>query len=109
MIDTGSLADLLYYDVFKQMKILEKKLLLIEGLMKRVKKAYAYSFTKFLLPIKFRKKPSQLELMVEFLIMKFIEAYNALISWTTQNALVVVVSPYHQAMKFLTSNKINVV
>lgn len=91
------------------MNILKEKLLLIEGPIKGVIKASAYPFAKVLLLVKFGKKPFQVELMVEFLVIKFIGACNVLIGMIAHNALKVVVLLYHQAIKFPTFNGISVV
>lgn len=56
MIYTGSLIDLLYYETFKKIDILEDKLLPIEELIKGFIRALAYPFTKVRLSVKFEKR-----------------------------------------------------
>ncbi|KAJ8773046.1 hypothetical protein K2173_028223 [Erythroxylum novogranatense] len=109
MIDTGSSVDLLYYEAFKQMEVPEDRLLPIEGPIKGVTGASAYPFARVNLQVKFGQKPCQIERGIEFLVVKFQGAYNAIIGRATQNALRVVASTYYQAMKFSTPHGIGIV
>ncbi|KAJ8768583.1 hypothetical protein K2173_022700 [Erythroxylum novogranatense] len=109
MIDTGSLVDLLYYDTFKQMEIPEERLLPIEGPIKGVTGESAYLFARVFLKVKFGQKPRQIEKNVEFLVVKFVRAYNAIIGRATQNSPRAIVSTYYQTMKFLTPHGVGLV
>lgn len=52
MIDTGSSTDLLYYNAFKHMDIIETKLNPVEGPIKEVKKNPTYRVSRIILAVK---------------------------------------------------------
>ena len=100
LIDTGSLADILFIFVFRQMNV--------GGAMTRPIKTPLYEFGRervyvegaIRLPVTFGVRPAQVTQMVDFLLIDQPSAYNAIIGRPTLNALRAVVSTYHLAMKF---------
>ena len=102
LVDNGSLADILFYDAFSKISILDGHLGPIGSLL--------VGFTDDAVPVEgvitltvvAGRYPRQSKALVNFLMVKAPSAYNAILSRPGLNALRAVVSTYHLKLKFPT-------
>ncbi|CAL9135750.1 unnamed protein product [Musa textilis] len=103
MIDTGSSADILYFDAFLKL-----------GLPKEALKPLHTALTGFTgdtvtpqgattLPLTLGGSPKIKTVLVTFLVVDLPTAYNAILGRPTLNRLRAIISTYHQTLKFPTS------
>ena len=104
LVDNGSLANILYYQTFQQMKLGQDQLrpmnspLVGFGGMK-VQPAGAIS-----LPVVVGAYPQQITKNVNFLVVDCSSSYNAIIGRPTLNSWKAVTSTYHMSIKFPTEH-----
>ena len=103
LIDNGSSADILFYDAFSKMSILDGRLGPISSPL--------VGFTGDAIPMEgvitltvaAGRYPRQSRALVNFLVVKAPSAYNAILDRLGLNALRAVVSTYHLKLKFPTN------
>ncbi|RRT43515.1 hypothetical protein B296_00019222 [Ensete ventricosum] len=102
MVDTGSSTDILYLDTFQKMVLTNKDLVPMTYALTGFTGDLISPLGTMTLPATIEEEPSSKALMVPFMVVGLSSAYNTIISRLTLNKLRVVVSTYHDAMKFLT-------
>lgn len=83
IIDTGSSANLVYYEDFKQMKIPKNSLQPMDKLIKGITRNSASPYEKITQKLKFGLGSYSMEREVEFPVARFGRAYNVIISRVT--------------------------
>ncbi|RWW52500.1 hypothetical protein BHE74_00041079 [Ensete ventricosum] len=103
MVDTGSSTDILYFDVFQKLGLIDKDLVpMISTLIGFTRDTIApLGITT--LPLTVGEELRTKTMMVSFMVVKVPSAYNAIIGRPTLNRLRATISTYHRTMKFPTS------
>ncbi|RRT32937.1 hypothetical protein B296_00054812 [Ensete ventricosum] len=102
MIYTGSSADILYFDAFQKLGLMDKDLVTLTSTLTGFTGDFVSLVGAATIPVTFGGEPRSKTLMVSFMVVKLPSAYNAIIGHPTLNRLKAVVSAYHQLLKFLT-------
>ena len=102
LVDNGSLADILYWPVFKQMGIDHDRIKPFRSPLVRFVGEQVQPVGLIYLPATVGTTPKQTIVMVDFLIMDQPSAYNTIISRPALNKMNVVALTYHLMMKFPT-------
>ncbi|RWW12381.1 hypothetical protein BHE74_00003755 [Ensete ventricosum] len=95
MVDTGSSADILYFDAFQKLGLTNKDLLPVASTLTGFTGDSISPIGTMTLPIIIGGDPRSKMLMVSFIMVGLPSAYNAIISRLTLNKLRVVVSIYY--------------
>ncbi|RRT62545.1 hypothetical protein B296_00026841 [Ensete ventricosum] len=103
MVDTGSSTDILYFDVFQKLGLIDRDLIpMISTLIGFTRDTIApLGITT--LPLTVGEELRTKTVMVSFMVVKVPSAYNAIIDRPTLNRLRATVSTYHRTMKFPTN------
>ncbi|RRT72743.1 hypothetical protein B296_00033714 [Ensete ventricosum] len=103
IIDTGSSADILYFDAFLKLDMTNRDLVPLASTLIGFIGEVITPVGIATLPITFDDEPRTKTLMASFMVVELSSAYNVIIGRSTLNKLRVVVSTYHHSMKFMTS------
>ena len=106
MIDNGSLADILYFLAYQQMKLDKDKLQPMDALLVGFIGDKVCPVGIITLPITVGTYPKTVSKTVDFLIVNCPSAYNVTIGRLTLNRLRAVTSTYHFLIKFPTEHGI---
>ncbi|KAJ8464738.1 hypothetical protein OPV22_027290 [Ensete ventricosum] len=102
MIDTGSSADILYFDAFQQLGLTDLDLTPLTSTLTGFTGDSISPMGTTTIPVTFGGEPRSKTLLVSFMVVKLPSAYNAIIGRPTLNRLRAVVSTYHRVLTFLT-------
>ncbi|GMN63866.1 hypothetical protein TIFTF001_032958 [Ficus carica] len=108
LIDNESSANILLMDAFTRLEIGGAVLTPIQNQLYGFVGEYVRATGLICLPITIDDGPEKATQMVEFLIADKPSVYNAILGRLTLNALKVVISTYHLAMKFPTTNEVGI-
>ncbi|RWW62121.1 hypothetical protein BHE74_00030772 [Ensete ventricosum] len=101
LIDTESSTDILYFDAFQKLGLIDKDLVTLTSTLTGFTGDFVSPMGAATIPVTFGGEPRSKTLMVSFMVVKLPSAYNAIIG-PTLNRLKAVVSTYHRLMKFPT-------
>ncbi|RZS03992.1 hypothetical protein BHM03_00034254 [Ensete ventricosum] len=102
MIDTGSSTDILYFDAFQKLGLIDKDLVTLTSTLTRFTGDFVSPMGAATIHVTFGGEPRSKTLMVSFMVVKLPSAYNTIIGRPTLNRLKAVVSIYHRLLKFST-------
>ncbi|RWV84609.1 hypothetical protein GW17_00053664, partial [Ensete ventricosum] len=102
MIDTGSSADILYFDVFQRLGLTDLDLTPLTSTLTGFTGDSISPMGTTTIPVTFGGEPRSKTLLVSFMVVKLSSAYNAIIGRPTLNRLRAIVSTYHRVLKFPT-------
>ncbi|XP_059429111.1 uncharacterized protein LOC132162917 [Corylus avellana] len=102
LVDTGNSTDILYWPVFKHMRIDWERIKPFGSLLVGFAGEQVQPLGLISLSVIAGTVSKQSTVMVDFLVVDRPSAYNAIISRLTLNKLMVATSTYHLKMKFLT-------
>ena len=100
LIDNGSLADILYYPTFQQIRINRELLHPVNVPLIGFGGMKVLSVGTISLPVMVGSYPRQINKEVNFLVANCLSIYNAVIGWLTLNSWWVTTSTYHLLVKF---------
>ncbi|RRT35647.1 hypothetical protein B296_00040626 [Ensete ventricosum] len=100
MIDTGSSADILYFDAFLKLDMINRDLVPMASTLTRFTRDAATLVGIAILPMTFDDEPRTKTLMVSFVVVELPSAYDVIIRRSTLNNLRPVISTYHRNIKF---------
>ncbi|XP_064993953.1 uncharacterized protein LOC135630723 [Musa acuminata AAA Group] len=102
MVDTGSLADILYFDAFQKLGLARENLRPMSSALTGFTGDSISPLGAFTLPLTLGVPPRSKTVMTTFLVVDLPIAYNAILGRPTLNKVRVVVSTYYQTIKFPT-------
>ena len=102
LVDNGSLADILYYPTFQQMKLGWDLLCLVCSPLVGFEGMKVQPIGTITLPVVVGSYPQQITKEVNFLMVDCLSSYNTIIGRPTLNRWKAVTSIYHLLVKFLT-------
>nr|XP_009395688.1 PREDICTED: uncharacterized protein LOC103980886 [Musa acuminata subsp. malaccensis] len=102
MIDTGSSADVLYFDAFRKLGLARETLETMTSALTEFTDDSISSLGVVTLPLTLGAPPRSKTVMSTFLVVDLPTAYNAILGHPTLNKIRAVVSTYHQTVKFPT-------
>ncbi|KAJ8505651.1 hypothetical protein OPV22_006537 [Ensete ventricosum] len=102
MVDTGSSADILYFDVFQKLGLTNKDLLPMVSTLTGFTGDSVSPAGTTILPVTIGGEPKSKTLLVSFIVVALPSAYNTILGRPTLNKPRVVVLTYHRIMKFPT-------
>ena len=100
LVDNGSLADILYYLAFQQMRVNKERLLPSDTPLVGFNGTKVFPVGTITLPVTIRMYPQQLTKEVNFLVIDCSSDYNAIIGRPMLNAWRVATSTFHLLVKF---------
>ncbi|KAL0403666.1 UNVERIFIED_CONTAM: Retrovirus-related Pol polyprotein from transposon gypsy [Sesamum radiatum] len=106
LIDNGSSADIVFWDVIKRMGLESAQLQPVNTPLVGFGGSEIVSMGTITPPVSMREEPKRKTLMIKFLVVDTPFAYNVILGRPGLNAFKAVVSTYHQKMKFPTKNGI---
>ncbi|KAK3037261.1 hypothetical protein RJ639_029673 [Escallonia herrerae] len=106
LIDNGSSAEILFYDVFKKMNIPTDRLQKMDTPLYGFSNHPVVAEGIIALPVAIGTPPAQANFILDFVVVKVPSAYNAILGRPALNQLQAVVSTYHLKMKFPTEHGI---
>jgi hypothetical protein len=109
LVDTGSLADILFKPAFDHMGIPREKVVPVSSQLQGLVGEKVLPLNSIDLPMTVGTYPRQKVIMVKFLIVDRVSAYNAIIGRTALNDLKAVISTPHLSIKFPTEEGVGVV
>ncbi|RRT55106.1 hypothetical protein B296_00048714 [Ensete ventricosum] len=101
MIDTGSSADILYFDAFQKLGITLMTSTLIGFTIDAITPVGITT-----LPMTFDEELRTKTLVISFMVVELPSAYNMIIDRSTLNKLRAIVSTYHRSIKFPTNVRV---
>ncbi|KAL0449357.1 UNVERIFIED_CONTAM: Retrovirus-related Pol polyprotein from transposon gypsy [Sesamum latifolium] len=104
LIDNGSSADIIFWNVLKWMNLKNSNLSPVRTPLVGFGGSEVSSMGTIDLPVSMREEPRRRTSMVKFLVVDTPFAYNVILGRPALNLFRVVVSTYHQKMKFPTRN-----
>ena len=102
LVDNGSLADILYYPAFQQMRIDREQLISTNALLIGFRGTRVFPLGAVTLSVTVGDYPQQITKNVTFLVVDCSSTYNAILRRPTLNSWKAVTSTYHLMIKFLT-------
>lgn len=102
LVDNGSLADILYYPTFQQIKVNKECLLPSDTQLVEFSGTKFFPLRTITLLVTIRTYPQQLTKETNFLVVDCSSAYNTTIGRLTLNAWKVATSTYYLLVKFST-------
>ncbi|RZR90581.1 hypothetical protein BHM03_00018496 [Ensete ventricosum] len=87
MINTGSSADILYFDTFQKLGLTDKDLVTLTSTLTGFTGDFVSPLGATTIPVTFGGEPRSKTLMVSFMVVKLPSAYNAIIGRPTLNRL----------------------
>ncbi|XP_010259202.1 PREDICTED: uncharacterized protein LOC104598722 [Nelumbo nucifera] len=109
LVDSGSSADILFYNTFERMNLTPERLQPADVPLIGFSGNAIKPKEKITLPITIGNEPDQVTWMHEFLVVKVISPYNAIMGRPTIHVLRAAMSSYHLALKFPTEHGVEVV
>lgn len=106
LIDNGSFTDILYLSTFRQMRIVEDRLQLVGAPLVNFIGDRLFPLRLITLPMTVGLGSMQVTKEVNFLVVNYPSAYNAIIRCPSLNQLKAVTSVYHLMMRFPTDHGI---
>ncbi|KAL0379008.1 UNVERIFIED_CONTAM: hypothetical protein Sradi_3206300 [Sesamum radiatum] len=107
LIDNGSSADIIFWDVLKGMGLEDSSLNPVHTLLVGFGGSEVASMGTIDLPVSMREEPKRRTAIVRFLVVDTPFAYNVILGQSGLNLFRAVVSTYHQKMKFSIKNSID--
>ncbi|KAL0406547.1 UNVERIFIED_CONTAM: Retrovirus-related Pol polyprotein from transposon gypsy [Sesamum latifolium] len=104
LIDNGSSTDIIFWDVLKRMNLENSNLSPVRTPLVGFGGSEVSSMGTIDLPVSMGEEPRRRTAMVKFLVVDIPFAYNVILGRPALNLFRVVVSTYHQKMKFQTRN-----
>ena len=102
LVDNGSLANILHYPTFQQMRIGREQLVLVNALLVGFGGMRVFPIGAVTLTVMVVDYPQQITKEVIFLVVDCSFAYNAILGKPTFNSWKAVTSTYHLMIKFPT-------
>nr|XP_018677604.1 PREDICTED: uncharacterized protein LOC108952119 [Musa acuminata subsp. malaccensis] len=102
MVDTGSSADILYWDAFQKLGLVKESMKLVCSTLTGFTGASISSLGVITLPLTLGVFPKTKTVMTSFLVVDLPTAYNAILGRPTLNKIRAVISTYYQTIKFPT-------
>ncbi|RRT31862.1 hypothetical protein B296_00053430 [Ensete ventricosum] len=102
MINMESSTDILYFNAFQKLELTDKDLVTLTSTLTGFTGDFISAVGATTIPITFGGEPRSKTLMVSFMVVNLLSAYNAIIGRPTLNRLKAVVSTYHRLLKFPT-------
>ena len=102
LVDNGSLANILYYPTFQQMRLGKYQLHPVNSPLVGFGRMKMQPVGTITLPVVVGAYPQQITKEVNFLVMDCSSSYNAIIGRPTLNSSKAVTSTYHLSVKFPT-------
>ena len=102
LVDNCSLADILYYSAFQQIKIDRERLVLINALLIGFGGIRVFPLDAVTLSVTIGDYPQQITKDVTFLVVNYLSAYNAILGRPTLNSWNAITLTYHLMIKFPT-------
>ncbi|RZR74265.1 hypothetical protein BHM03_00034540, partial [Ensete ventricosum] len=102
MIDTGSSADILYFNAFQRLGLTNLDLTPLTSTLTGFTGDSISPLGTTTIPVTFGGESRSKTLLVSFMVVKLPSAYNAIIGRPTLNRLRAAVSTYHRILKFPT-------
>jgi len=102
LVDTGSSANILFKSAFDYMGVPREKVVPVSCQLQGFAGEKVLPLGSIDLPVTAGTYPRQKVIMVKFLIVDRVSAYNAIIEWTALNDFKAVTSTPHLSMKFPT-------
>ncbi|GAV69260.1 hypothetical protein CFOL_v3_12761, partial [Cephalotus follicularis] len=102
LIDSGSLADILYKDAFDQLRIPADQLRPVKTPLMGFAGEMVHPLGSMDLPVVAGTNPCQTQVKMTFLVVDTTSPYNAIIGWPGLNLMEAIVSTEHLVMKFPT-------
>nr|XP_009383128.1 PREDICTED: uncharacterized protein LOC103970940 [Musa acuminata subsp. malaccensis] len=102
MVDTGSSADILYFDAFQKLGLSRDNMKPILSALTGFTGDSISPLGAITLPLTLGAPPRSKTVMTTFLVIDLPTAYNAILGRPTLNKIIAVVSTYYQTVKFLT-------
>ncbi|KAL0448048.1 UNVERIFIED_CONTAM: hypothetical protein Slati_1932700 [Sesamum latifolium] len=106
LVDNGSSADIIFWDVLKRMGLEDSTLCPVHTPLVRFGGSEVASMGTIDLPVSMGEEPRRRTTIIRFLIVDTPFAYNVILGRPGLNLFRAVVSTYHQKMKFPTKNGI---
>ncbi|XP_065012864.1 uncharacterized protein LOC135641433 [Musa acuminata AAA Group] len=104
MVDTGSSADILYWDAFQKLGLVRENMKPVCSTLTGFTGASISSLGAVTLPLTLGVFPKTKTVMTSFLVVDLPTAYNAILGRPTLNKIQAIVSTYYQTLKFPTHN-----
>nr|XP_009388363.1 PREDICTED: uncharacterized protein LOC103975179 [Musa acuminata subsp. malaccensis] len=102
MVDTGSSADILYWDAFQKLGLVKENMKPVCSTLTGFTGASISSLGVITLPLTLGAFPKAKTVMTSFLVVDLPTAYNAILGRPTLNKTRAVISTYYQTIKFPT-------
>nr|XP_009396906.1 PREDICTED: uncharacterized protein LOC103981877 [Musa acuminata subsp. malaccensis] len=102
MVDTGSSADILYFDSFQKLDLARENMKPISSALTGFTRDSISPLRAITLPLTLGAPPRSKTVMTTFLVVDLPTAYNAILGRPTLNKVRAVVSTYYQTIKFPT-------
>uniref|UniRef100_A0A804HML0 RNase H type-1 domain-containing protein n=1 Tax=Musa acuminata subsp. malaccensis TaxID=214687 RepID=A0A804HML0_MUSAM len=102
MVDTGSSADILYWDAFQKLGLVKENMKPVCSTLTGFTGASISSLGVITLPLTLGVFPKAKTVMTSFLVVDLPTAYNAILGRPTLNKTRAVISTYYQTIKFPT-------
>ncbi|XP_064979710.1 uncharacterized protein LOC135622011 [Musa acuminata AAA Group] len=106
MVDTGSYADVLYFDTFRRLSLTKGDLTPMVSALTGFTGDSISPLGTMALPVTIGEEPRVKTMITTFMVVDLLLAYNIILGRSTLNKLKAVVSTYHRAVKFPTSEGI---
>ncbi|RZR77401.1 hypothetical protein BHM03_00002455 [Ensete ventricosum] len=100
MVDTRSPVDVLYFDTFQKLGLIEKDLCPMASTLTGFTRDSISPLDTTTLPITIGEEPRIKTMTVTFMVVMLPSTYNVILGCSTLNNIRAVVSTYHWAMKF---------
>ncbi|XP_065050290.1 uncharacterized protein LOC135680338 [Musa acuminata AAA Group] len=102
MVDTGSSADILYFDAFQKLELSRDALGPMSSTLTGFTGESISPLGAIVLPLTLGEAPRTKTVMTTFLVVDLPTAYNAILGCPTLNKLRALISTYHRIVKFST-------
>ncbi|XP_059636182.1 uncharacterized protein LOC132278409 [Cornus florida] len=102
LVDNGSSAYIIFLDAFSKMNIGKEKLIPARSPLVGFTGDKVYPLGAVILPVTVGTSPKQVTVMVDFLVVDCLSAYNVILERTTLNSMRAITSTYHLLMRFST-------